>query len=37
LGNQPAKQWVKALPMGYGRLGVMVFEDPNTEKSAAVK
>lgn len=27
----PAKQWVEALPVGNGRLGAMVFGDPNHE------
>lgn len=30
--NQPAKQWVKALPVGNGRLGAMVFGNPSQEK-----
>ncbi len=29
--NQPAKQWVEALPVGNGRLGAMVFGDPSGE------
>ncbi len=29
--NQPAKQWVEALPIGNGRLGAMVFGDPANE------
>ena len=29
--NQPAKQWVEALPIGNGRLGAMVFGDPSKE------
>ncbi len=29
--NQPAKQWVEALPVGNGRLGAMVFGDPSRE------
>ncbi|MEJ2054762.1 MAG: glycoside hydrolase family 95 protein [Calditrichaceae bacterium] len=29
--NQPAKQWVEALPVGNGRLGAMVFGDPFRE------
>ncbi|MBW6500502.1 MAG: glycoside hydrolase family 95 protein [Bacteroidales bacterium] len=29
--NQPAKQWVEALPVGNGRLGAMVFGDPCNE------
>ncbi len=29
--NQPAKQWVEALPVGNGRLGAMVFGDPMNE------
>jgi alpha-L-fucosidase 2 len=29
--NQPAKQWVEALPVGNGRLGAMVFGDPAKE------
>ena len=30
--NQPAKQWVEALPIGNGRLGAMVFGNPEKEK-----
>ena len=30
--NQPAKQWVEALPIGNGRLGAMVFGNPSNEK-----
>jgi alpha-L-fucosidase 2 len=30
--NQPAKQWVEALPIGNGRLGAMVFGDPCKEE-----
>ncbi len=30
--NQPAKQWVEALPIGNGRLGAMVFGNPSQEK-----
>ena len=30
--NQPAKQWVEALPIGNGRLGAMVFGDPSKEE-----
>ena len=30
--NQPAKQWVEALPIGNGRLGAMVFGHPSNEK-----
>lgn len=30
--NQPARQWVEALPLGNGRLGVMVFGDPYKER-----
>ena len=30
--NQPAKQWVEALPVGNGRLGAMVFGNPSKEK-----
>ncbi|MBN2425875.1 MAG: glycoside hydrolase N-terminal domain-containing protein, partial [Calditrichaceae bacterium] len=30
--NQPAKQWVEALPIGNGRLGAMVFGNPFKEK-----
>lgn len=30
--NQPAKQWVEALPIGNGRLGAMVFGNPSEEK-----
>ncbi|BBE15989.1 large secreted protein [Aquipluma nitroreducens] len=29
--DQPAKQWVEALPVGNGRLGAMVFGDPVNE------
>lgn len=29
--NQPARQWVEALPVGNGRLGAMVFGDPVKE------
>lgn len=29
--NQPAKQWVEALPVGNGRLGAMIFGDPVQE------
>ena len=29
--EQPAKQWVEALPVGNGRLGAMVFGDPCKE------
>jgi len=30
--NQPAKQWVEALPVGNGRLGAMVFGNPSREE-----
>ena len=30
--NQPAKQWVEALPIGNGRLGAMVFGNPAQEE-----
>ena len=30
--NQPAKQWVEALPIGNGRLGAMIFGNPSKEK-----
>ena len=30
--NQPAKQWVEALPIGNGRLGAMVFGIPSKEE-----
>ncbi len=30
--NQPAKQWVEALPIGNGRLGAMIYGDPYKEK-----
>jgi alpha-L-fucosidase 2 len=30
--NQPAKQWVEALPIGNGRLGAMVFGNPSQEE-----
>ena len=29
--NQPARQWVEALPVGNGRLGAMVYGDPFKE------
>jgi len=29
--EKPAKQWVEALPVGNGRLGAMVYGDPNKE------
>lgn len=29
--DQPAKQWVEALPVGNGRLGAMIFGDPAKE------
>lgn len=29
--NQPAKQWVEALPVGNGRLGAMIYGDPVNE------
>ena len=29
--EQPAKQWVEALPIGNGRLGAMIFGDPSNE------
>lgn len=29
--EKPAKQWVEALPVGNGRLGAMVYGDPNNE------
>lgn len=29
--DKPAKQWVEALPLGNGRLGAMVFGDPEKE------
>ena len=29
--DQPAKQWVEALPLGNGRLGAMVYGDPANE------
>lgn len=29
--EQPAKQWVEALPVGNGRLGAMIFGDPSNE------
>lgn len=29
--NQPADQWVEALPVGNGRLGAMVYGDPHQE------
>jgi alpha-L-fucosidase 2 len=29
--NQPAKQWVEALPIGNGRLGAMIYGDPFKE------
>ena len=30
--NQPARQWVEALPIGNGRLGAMVFGNPSKEE-----
>jgi alpha-L-fucosidase 2 len=30
--NQPASQWVEALPVGNGRLGAMVFGNPSQER-----
>ncbi|MDR1224532.1 MAG: glycoside hydrolase family 95 protein, partial [Tannerella sp.] len=30
--NAPAEKWVEALPLGNGRLGVMVFGNPAREK-----
>ena len=30
--NQPASDWNHALPVGNGRLGAMVFGDPNLER-----
>ncbi|PCH71706.1 MAG: hypothetical protein COC06_00220 [Bacteroidales bacterium] len=30
--NEPAKEWVEALPVGNGRLGAMVFGTPQSEK-----
>ncbi len=30
--KQPASKWMEALPVGNGRLGAMVFGDPNHEK-----
>ena len=30
--NQPARQWVEALPVGNGRLGAMIYGDPYKEK-----
>jgi len=29
--DQPAKQWVEALPVGNGRLGAMIYGDPSNE------
>lgn len=29
--NQPAKQWVEAMPIGNGRLGAMIFGNPSKE------
>lgn len=29
--DEPAKQWVEALPIGNGRLGAMIFGNPDTE------
>jgi alpha-L-fucosidase 2 len=29
--ENPAKQWVEALPIGNGRLGAMIFRDPCNE------
>lgn len=30
--NQPASEWLEALPVGNGHLGAMVFSNPNTEQ-----
>ncbi|MGB5436417.1 MAG: glycoside hydrolase family 95 protein [Maribacter sp.] len=30
--DQPAEEWMQALPVGNGRLGAMVFGDPNHER-----
>jgi alpha-L-fucosidase 2 len=30
--NQPAKEWVEALPIGNGRLGAMIFGNPSKER-----
>ncbi|MHA7943924.1 glycoside hydrolase family 95 protein [Formosa sp. 3Alg 14/1] len=30
--NQPAVEWEEALPVGNGRLGAMIFGNPNTER-----
>lgn len=30
--NQPAEEWVEALPVGNGRMGAMVFGNPNIER-----
>jgi alpha-L-fucosidase 2 len=30
--TSPAKQWNNALPLGNGRMGAMVFGDPNRER-----
>lgn len=30
--NQPAKQWVEALPIGNGRIAAMIFGNPSKEK-----
>ena len=30
--DSPAKNWNEALPLGNGKLGVMVFGNPNTER-----
>ena len=30
--DQPAKEWMQALPVGNGRLGAMVFGDPQNER-----
>ena len=30
--NQPAREWIEALPLGNGKLGVMVFGNPINER-----
>ena len=32
MGNQPVKEWLKALPLGNGFLGAMVYGDVNNER-----
>ncbi|MBS3772496.1 MAG: glycoside hydrolase family 95 protein, partial [Bacteroidales bacterium] len=30
--DEPAEKWIEALPVGNGRMGAMVFGDPNNER-----